>query len=89
MPLKINTKFEGTMTSASKNYFRNLSNFHQSIIVIQSRKHISLKLTVELCVMIMKNDAKFERNLSCRFKTDMRNFTNYYRSTQKLQNFTL
>ena len=39
---------------------------------IQSRKCMSLKLTGELCVMTMKNDAKCELELTCRFKIDKR-----------------
>ena len=46
---------------------------------------MSLKSTVELCVMAMKNDAKFEKELTCRFKTDMRNLTNFDASTQMSQ----
>ena len=34
---------------------------------------MSLKLTGELRVMTMKDDAKFEKELTCQFKTDMRN----------------
>ena len=34
---------------------------------------MSLKLIGELCVVTMKNDAKFEKQLTCQFKTDMRN----------------
>ena len=30
-------------------------------------------LTGELCVMAMKNDVKFEEELTCHFKIDMRN----------------
>ena len=37
---------------------------------IQSRKCISLKFTGELCIMTMKNDSKFEEELTCRFKID-------------------
>ena len=33
---------------------------------IQSRKYMSLNFTGELCVMTMKNDAKFEEELTCR-----------------------
>ena len=32
--------------------------------------------------MAMKNDAKFEKKLTCRFKTDMRNLTNFDASIQ-------
>ena len=55
--------------------------------VIQSKKYMSLKFTDVLCVVTMKNDAKFEEELTCRrFKIDMRNLTNFDTSTQK---FTL
>ena len=46
---------------------------------------MSLKLTEELCVMTMKNDAEFEEELTCRFKIDKRNLTNFDPSTQKSQ----
>ena len=39
--------------------------------------------------MTMKNDAKFEEELTCRFKTDMRNLTNVDPSTQKSQKSAL
>ena len=50
---------------------------------------MSLKLIGELCVMTMKNDAKFEKQLTCQFKTDMRNLLNFDQSTQKSQKCTL
>ena len=39
--------------------------------------------------MKMKNDAKIERELTCQFKIDMRNLTNFDVSTRKSQKFTL
>ena len=48
-----------------------------------------LKFTEELCVMKMKNDVKFEEELTCQFKIDMRNLTNFDLSTQKSQKFAL
>ena len=33
--------------------------------------------------MTMKNKAKFEEELTCHFKTDVRNFTNFDSRTQK------
>ena len=47
---------------------------------------MSLKFTVELCVMTMKNDAKFEEELTCRFKIDMTNLTNFYPALKSLKN---
>ena len=37
----------------------------------------------------MKNDAKFEEELACQFKTDMRNLTNFDLSPQKSRKFAL
>ena len=50
---------------------------------------MSLKFAEELCVMTMKNDAKFGEELTCHFKTDMRNLTNFDSSTQKSKKFSL
>ena len=50
---------------------------------------MSLKFTVEFCVMTIKNDAKFEEELICQFKIDMRNLTNFDASNRKSQNFAL
>ena len=36
--------------------------------------------------MTMKNDAKFEEELTCQFKIDMKNLTNFDPSTRKFQN---
>ena len=38
---------------------------------------MSLKPTEELSIMTMKNDAKFEEELSCHFKVDMSNLTSF------------
>ena len=94
MALRIDTKIEGKLTCASKNDVRNLANFHQSMfksLIIGTfigsfypkKKYMSLKFAGELCVMTMKNDAKFEDDLTWQFKTDMRNLTNFDLSTQK------
>ena len=48
---------------------------------------MSLKFTGELCVKTMKNDAKLEEELTCQFKIDMSNLTNFDLSTQKSQKF--
>ena len=50
---------------------------------------MSLKFIGELCVMAMKNDARFEEELTRQFKIDMRNLTNFDSSTQKIQKVTL
>ena len=101
MALNIDATFEGKLTCVFKNDKRNLANFHQSSCskvwklglwwdpFIQSRKCMSLTFTGEFCVKILKNDAKFEEELTCQFKTDKRNLTNFDPSTRKSQKFAL
>ena len=48
---------------------------------------MTLKFTEDLCVMPMKNYTKTEEELTCRFKIDMRNFTNFDPSTRKSKKF--
>ena len=48
---------------------------------------MSLKSTEELCVMKMKNDAKFEEELTRRFKIGTRNLTNFDLRARKSQRF--
>ena len=50
---------------------------------------MSLKFTGELSVMRMKNDAKFEEDLICQFKIDMKNLTNFDARTRKSRKFEL
>ena len=39
--------------------------------------------------MTIKTDAKFEEEMTCRFKIDMRNLTKFDLSTSKTQKFSL
>ena len=48
-----------------------------------------LKIYRGTIAMTMKNDAKFEEELTCRFKIDMENLTNFDPSTEKSQKFAL
>ena len=50
---------------------------------------MSLKFAEELCVMTMKNNAKFEEELTCHFKIDKRNLTSFDSSTRKSKKFAL
>ena len=94
MTLKSDAKFE-KLTCGLENDMNNLTSFHQSTQKcqnwefdgIQSRKSMSLKLIEDLCVMIMKNDSKIEKNLNCLFRTDKRNLTNFDLSTWKSNKF--
>ena len=48
---------------------------------IRSRKYMSFKFTEYIGVMSMKNDVNFKEELTCCFKTDVRNLTNFDPST--------
>ena len=48
---------------------------------------MSLKSTEELSVMTMKNDAKFEGELTCHFKVDIRNLIILTQALESLKNF--
>ena len=50
---------------------------------------MSLEFTEELYFMTMKNEAKFEVELTCQLKFDLMNLTNFELSTQKSQKFAL
>ena len=50
---------------------------------------MSLKFTEEVCLMTMKNDAKFEEELTCHLKIDLRNLTNFDSNTQKSKKIAL
>ena len=58
-------------------------------LFMQNRKCMSLKFTEELCVITMKNHAKYDDKLICRFKIDNRNLRNFDSSTQKSEKFAL
>ena len=48
-----------------------------------------LRFTGELCAMSMKSDGKVEMELTCQFKTDMKNLTKFDPSTRKFQKSAL
>ena len=50
---------------------------------------MSQKFKEESCVMTLKNDEKSEEELTCHFKIDIRDLTNFDSSTGKSQKFTL
>ena len=56
---------------------------------VQNRKRNSLKITEKLYVMTMKNDTKIEEELTCHFKTDMKNITNFDPNNRKSKKFVL
>ena len=94
MTLKVDAKFEEKLTCSLENDMKNLANFYQStrkfqnrdfdgIILFKVENVLILNVTDELGVMTMKNDAKFEEELTYRFKIDMNSLTNFDLITQK------
>ena len=92
MALNIDAKFEGKLTCAFKNDMRIQQIFARArskvqkmgLLLgrfIQSRKCMTLKFTGKLSVMTMENDANFEEELTCQFKIDIKNLTNFDSST--------
>ena len=50
---------------------------------------MTLKFSEDLCVMTIKNNEKFEEELTCNLKTDMKNLTNFDSSTRKSKKIAL
>ena len=99
MTLKSDAKCEEKLTRCLENGMRNFANFTRALesvkigtlitSFVQSRKGMTLKFPEELCVMTMKNNAKFEVELTFHFKTDMRNLTTFDSSTRKSKKISL
>ena len=47
------------------------------------------ELKIQFCVMTRKNEEKFEEELTCLFKIDMRNLINFDPSTRKPKKLAL
>ena len=50
---------------------------------------MTLKCSEELCVMTIKNNEKFEEELTFHFQTEMRYLTNFDSSTRKTKKIAL
>ena len=91
MTLKRAAKFEEKQTTGSKNDMRNLANFQRVLEGVKigtlmgffcpNQKIYELKFTEELWIMTLKNDKKIQQELTCLFKIDTRNLTNFDLST--------
>ena len=58
-------------------------------LFVKSGKCMSLKFTGKLCVITRKNDEKSEEELTCHFKIDIRNLTNFDSSKWVSESYSL
>ena len=89
MTLTSYAKFEEKVTLSSKNDMRNLVNFnasremfenlHFDMLFLSKVYCLHKKTTAELCAVTLKNDAKFEEELTCALKNGMRNMTQHFK----------
>ena len=88
MTLKCNAKFKVKLTCGLWNYIRNLVKFQASsrksenlpfdvLLLLKVYNIWAKKSTEELCVITPKNDAKFEEELACALKNDVKNLANF------------
>ena len=87
MTLKSCAKFEEKLTLGYKNYMRNLVNFNESIgkskilhfnvLPFSKLYYIDPKKVHRSSVITLENDAKFEQELTCALKHDVRNLANF------------
>ena len=98
MALKNDAKFEEKLTCCLENDMGNVANFYQNtwkcknwnfdgIFSPKVENAWSLKFAEMLGLMTMKSDTKIEEELTCRFKTYMKNFTHFDPSTRKSKQF--
>ena len=91
MSLECDARFEEKLTCDLEDDMRNLENFRQSTRSLKigtfvgsfytKQKTCELKYQWGVMCQTMKNDSKFEKELTCQFKFDPRNLTNFDRST--------
>ena len=90
MTLNSDAKFKEKLTCDLEYDMRNLENFHKSSLNGSFYpKQKMYELNIYIGVIAMKNDTKFEKELTCGFKIDMTNLTNFESNTQKSQKFAL
>ena len=81
MTLKVDSKLEKNLAYGLENGIMNLANVlqqHSKVLklglwwdpFIQSRKYMRLKFTEELFIKTIKNNAKFDEEMTCRFEID-------------------
>ena len=96
MALNSDGKFEGNMTFAFKSGMRNLANFHQSMLgslnigtfmvtFYPKQKMYELKINRPiLCYDYEKFHAKFDGNMTCAFKKDLRTLAIFNRGCSEV-----
>ena len=77
-------KWHEEIDKFSPEHVRKSKNWDTYLVVLPKVENISaLKFRGGPCVMRMKNDSKFELELTCQFKIDMRHLANFHQTTLK------
>ena len=97
--LKSNAKFEEKLTLDSENGMRNLVNFnassgkseklHFDVMLLLKVYYARAKIVQRSYVITLKNDAKFEKELTSALKNDMNNLVNFDPTLKSLKTCTL
>ena len=98
--MRSNVEFEEKLTLGSKNGMMNLvncnvgsdksENLHFDVLLFSKIYYVwAKKNTEELFLTTLKNDAKFEEELTCVLKNDMRNLGIVDPTVESLKNFKL
>ena len=93
MTLESGAKFEEKL--GSQNDMRNLVNFnatsgksenvHFDVLLLSKVYFVWARKVQRRCVITLKNDAKFEKELTCGLKNDMRNLANFDSTLESLK----
>ena len=92
MTLTSHAKFEENLTYGLENDMRNLGNFYQNTWKYQNcyfHEILLSKVEDAWAKDLQRGYEKSEEELTCPFKIDIRNLTNFDSSTGKSQKFTL
>ena len=81
------------MTGISQVFTRAIKSLKVETLMVsfypKQKMHELKKFTEDVCVRTMTNNAKFEKELTCRFNIDIRNVTNVDPSIKESKNIAL
>ena len=80
----VSSKLKWGIWKISTRALKNLQNLHYNGLLLTKVYNVwAKKSTEELCLMALKIDTKFEGELTCASKNDMRNLENFHSQAEK------